>query len=75
MSTLSRDIHRPSLAKLWQIPAHTELPIEKDVPPERSTPLEVQATSYLADDVRTDSFSNVFTLFSPRGQTSSKAVN
>src|SRR5665647_1693397 len=56
MSTFRREIQRPSAAKLWQIPDATALPIFPGWP-ERSTPLEVQATSYLAASVRMANFS------------------
>ena len=46
-SIFKREIQRPSEAKLWQMPAATELP-RLPFSPRRSEPLEVQATSYLA---------------------------
>lgn len=46
MSTFRRETHRPSAEKVWQMPQLTALPIPWD-PFSRSTPLEVQATSYL----------------------------
>ena len=53
---LSKDTQRPSAEKVWQIPAATELPMP--VPfPLRSTPLEVQATSYFAASESMASFS------------------
>lgn len=51
----SREMHRPSEEKLWQIPAAREFPIP--VPPLlRLTPEEVQATSYLAASARIVNF-------------------
>ena len=48
----------PSAAKVWQIPQEAAFPS----PPleARSTPLEVQATSYLAASVNIFSLSNIF---------------
>ena len=54
---LSREIQRPSAEKVWQIPGAMELPMPWPFPL-RSTPLEVQATSYLAASERMVSFSN-----------------
>ena len=54
---LSREIQRPSAEKVWQIPGAMELPMPWPFPL-RSTPLEVQATSYLAASERRVSFSN-----------------
>ena len=53
---LSREIQRPSAEKVWQIPGAMELPMPWPFPL-RSTPLEVQATSYLAASERMVSFS------------------
>jgi hypothetical protein len=52
----SREIHRPSSAKLWQIPHPAALPT---IPffPERVVPLDAQDTSYLADSANIFSFS------------------
>ena len=63
MSTLSSDMQRPSAEKLWQMPQAIELPI---VPfaARRSTPLDVQATSYLAASVSIVSFSMTSMSFS-----------
>lgn len=47
MSTFKSEMHRPSAAKLWQMPQLFALPI-LFFSPSRSTPLDVQATSYLA---------------------------
>ena len=56
MSTLSSEMQRPSAEKLWQMPAMAAVPIMPGLGP-RSTPLEVQATSYLAESVRICSLS------------------
>lgn len=55
----NKEIHRPSSAKLWQIPQPAALPI---IPffPERDVPLDAQDTSYLADSANTFSFSSTF---------------
>ena len=53
----NREIQRPSEAKLWQMPAATELP-RLPFSPRRSEPLEVQATSYLAASDKIFSFSS-----------------
>lgn len=49
-------MHRPSAEKLWQIPDSTAFPMLPAFP-FRPTPLEVQATSYLAPSVNIFSFS------------------
>ena len=56
--TFSKDIHRPSAAKLWHIPlAHVEpiLPFSAFL----STPLDVHATSYLAESASIFNFSSI----------------
>src|SRR5699024_1604763 len=58
ISTFNKEMHRPSDAKLWQMPIFTALPSFPFFPP-RSIPLGVQATSYLAASVRMVSFSMV----------------
>ena len=56
--TLSKDIHRPSLEKLWHIPAWIELPMP-DLPFCLVTPLEVQATlGWCSENVQF--FHNIF---------------
>ena len=52
----NKEIHRPSSAKLWQIPQPAALPI---IPLflEREVPLDAQDTSYLADSANIFSFS------------------
>ena len=55
-SIFNKEIQRPSAEKEWQIPQERELPGPCPLP-ERSTPLEVQATSYLAASERIASFS------------------
>ncbi len=52
----NREIHLPSAEKVWHIPQATELP-RLPLTPFLSTPLEVQATSYLA---ASESISNFF---------------
>lgn len=54
---LSREIHRPSSAKLWQIPHPAALPI-LPLLCWREVPLEAQETSYLADSASIFSFSS-----------------
>lgn len=53
---LSNEIHRPSAAKLWQIPASEVFP-RLPAFPLLCTPLEVQATSYFAASVKIFNFS------------------
>ncbi|MNC06878.1 hypothetical protein D3C75_544040 [compost metagenome] len=53
-------MQRPSAAKLWQMPMLTALPRLPGCP-ERLAPLEVQATSYLAEAVKISSFSIIST--------------
>jgi len=56
ISTFKREMHRPSAAKLWQMPQAAVLPM----PPAEgtlATPLEVQAASYLAASDKIVSFS------------------
>ena len=57
ISTFSREMQRPSPAKLWQIPQAAALPICPFCA-FLSTPLEVQATSYFAASVNIFNFSN-----------------
>ena len=52
---LSNETHLPSAEKVWQIPHAREFPIPLPLPL-RSTPLEVQATSYFAASVSMASF-------------------
>ena len=56
ISTFSSEMQRPSAAKLWQMPHPTADP---SIPacPSRSTPLEVQAASYLAESASIRSLS------------------
>lgn len=54
----NRETQRPSAAKLWQMPQESVFPMPVPSPP-RSTPLEVQATSYLAAADRMVSLSSV----------------
>ena len=57
IKTLSREIQRPSAAKLWQMPPFVVLPIWPGFA-RRSTPLEVHATSYFAESAKISSFWN-----------------
>ena len=57
-SIFKREMHLPSLLKLWQMPDFAQFPIP--VPfPFLSTPLEVQATSNFAAMVSISSFSMI----------------
>ena len=49
------EIHRPSSAKLWQIPHPAALPIAPLLC-EREVPLEAQDTSYFADSAKIFNF-------------------
>src|SRR5690554_3021487 len=51
MRIFSREIHRPSEVKLWQIPAAAAFPIPPGME-ERLLPLEEQDTSYFAESAR-----------------------
>ena len=53
------EIHRPSSAKLWQIPHPAALPIAPLLC-EREVPLEAQDTSYFADSAKIFNFSSTF---------------
>ncbi|MNP39954.1 hypothetical protein D3C76_1335510 [compost metagenome] len=58
-------MHRPSAAKLWQMPQATVLPtarLSPLAPLPRSTPLEEHDTSYLAESVKMVSLSYTFIL-------------
>ena len=61
ISILSKEIHLPSPLKVWHIPEATLLP---SIPPFPflSTPLEVQATSYLAASDSISSFLKISSL-------------
>ena len=67
ISTFKREMHRPSLAKLWQMP-HAAAEPSCPFTPARFTPLEVHAASYFAASDKMRSFSMVsicvFMLFS-----------
>ena len=52
--TFSKEMQRPSVEKLWQMPAIVVLP---RLPAVRCDPLDVQAASYFAASVSTASFS------------------
>ena len=65
ISTFNREMHRPSAEKLWQIPQAIALPIPPFSEAPRSTPLEVQATSYFAESDSIFSFSSVCMPISP----------
>lgn len=54
---LSREMHRPSSEKLWQMPQPAALPIIPFLP-EREVPLDAHETSYFADSA------NIFSLLS-----------
>jgi hypothetical protein len=64
ISVFKRETQRPSAAKVWQIPQAAALPI-CPFAPLRSTPLEVQATSYLALSASISSFFVVSTARPP----------
>ena len=61
ISILSKEIHLPSLLKVWHIPEATLLPSNPPFP-FLSTPLEVQATSYLAASDSISSFLKISSL-------------
>jgi hypothetical protein len=57
--TFSNEMHRPSSAKLWQMPQPAALPIEP-FRLGREVPLEEHDTSYRADSAKIFSFSSTF---------------
>ena len=63
--TLSKEMHRPSSAKLWQIPQPpTVLPSRPGLL-ERTVPLDAQDTSYLADSASIFSLVRTFSFMDP----------
>lgn len=63
--TLSREIQRPSSAKLWQMPQPPTVFPSMPALPERTVPLEEQETSYFADSASIFSLLRTFSSIIP----------